>query len=168
MARLPRLIVWAPLLALAHEGLAQPPAEPLAEPRYLRAVRQELERVGIEASCEAEGRARGECSFTHTATDAAGRWPVRVVVSDQSHTVYLAVLDLASIPPNTPRASDELRHLAELNWSLTGARLDWDPHSGAVRLSAIQRTDTNFDRRAFRVLLRLLLARAERLAPQLR
>lgn len=123
--------------------------------------------MGVDASCEAEGRARGECTFTHRAVEPAGRWTVRVVVSDQSHTVYLAVLDLGRIAPNEATTDARLRVLAELNWSLVGTRLDWDPRTGAVRLAAVQRTDTNFDRRAFRVLLRLLLSRAERLAPQL-
>ena len=171
MARLPRLIALAPLLALTSVGFAQPAddaAETPDEPRYLRAVRHELERMGVDAECEAEGRARAECTFTHTATEPAGRWAVRMVVSDRSHSVYLAVLDLARVAPNDERTGGRLRLLAELNWAHTGTHLDWDPRTGAVRLSAIQRTDTNFDRRAFRVLLRLLLSRAERLAPQLR
>ncbi len=167
MARLPRLIVLGSLLAMASSALAQPAEEALDEPRYLRAVRHELERMGVDAACEAEGRARGSCTFTHTATEPAGQWSVRVVVSDQSRTVYLAVLDLGRIPPNDGQTDRRLRSLAELNWSATGTHLDWDPRTGAVRLAAVQRTDTNFDRRAFRVLLRLLLSRAERFAPQL-
>lgn len=154
---------------MASAALAQPPPAEEApdEPRYLRVVRHELERMGVDAACETEGRARGTCTFTHVATEPAGRWSVQLVVSDQSHTVYLAVLDLARIAPNGPSTDRRLRALAELNWSATGTHLDWDPRTGAVRLAAVQRTDTNFDRRAFRVLLRLLLSRAERFAPQL-
>ncbi len=137
------------------------------QPRYLGAVRQELERVGAEASCEAEGRARAQCQLEHRASEGDGRWSVRIVVSDQTHTVTFVVMGLGRIPPGEPDTDERLRRMAELNWSLNGSHLEWDPRTGAVRLSAVQRTDTNFDRRAFRVLLRLVLSRAERLAPQL-
>jgi len=138
------------------------------EPRYLRAVRQELERVGAEAICESEGRARARCRLEHRATEGDRRWPVQVVISEQAETVTLVVLAIARFPPDEPTTERRLRHLAELNWGLHGAQLEWDPRTGVVRLSAVQRTDSNFDRRAFRVLLRLLLSQAERLTPQLR
>ena len=166
MARLPRLTVVALLSALALAPGARSQSD-APQPRYLRAVRQELERVGAQATCEAEGRARAQCQLQHEASEGDGRWPVRVVISDQTHTVTLVVLDLARIAPDDPRSDERLRRLAELNWSSNGTHLDWNPRTGAVRLSATQRTDTNFDRRAFRVLLRLVLSRAERLAPQL-
>jgi hypothetical protein len=165
MARFSRLSALLWVLAIAASAQGQP--ETPDEPRYLRAVRQELQRVRAEATCEAEGRARGRCLFDHAAAEGDGRWPVRVVVSEQANTVTLVVTELGTIPPDDPSADERLRRLAELNWALNGLHLEWDPRTGAVRLSAVQRTDTNFDRRAFRVLLRLLLFQAERLAPQL-
>lgn len=122
--------------------------------------------MGAEASCVAEGRARASCELEHRATEGDGRWSVRVVVSDQANTVTFIVLDLGRIPPDDPSTPQRLQRLAELNWALHGTKLEWDPRTGSVRLSAVQRTDTNFDRRAFRVLLRLVLSQAERLAPQ--
>lgn len=124
--------------------------------------------MGAEATCEAEGRARARCLLESAATEGDERFTVRVVISDQTQTVTLAVLDLARLPPGAADTDRRLRRLTELNWSLHGPQLEWDPRTGAVRLAAVQRTDTNFDRRAFRVLLRLVLSQAERLAPQLR
>ena len=145
---------------------AQPPAaatEATDEPRYLAAVRQELQRLAIEAECEVSGRARAVCTFRHERLDRE----VRIVVSDAKNTVYLAVMELGRIDPQAADAGDALRRLAELDWELTSCRLSWDPRTGAVRLAAVQHTDTNFDRRTFRVLMRLLLGQAERLAPAL-
>lgn len=157
-------MVAATVFATTAFGRAQPPEADA--PRYLAVVRHELERVGVSAACEPAGRARGECTFTH-GVEGSPSWPVRVVVSEARHAVTLIVDELGRIPPGEPSSDARLRHLAELNWSLDDARLEWNPRTGAVRLSTMLRTDTNFDRRAFRVALRLLLSNAERLAPQL-
>ena len=130
-------------------------------PRYLPAVRQELERLDLEPDCRPLGRPRAECVLRVDDRE------VRVVISEVSETVTVAVLDLAQWDPNAADLGAKLRLLHELAWELPGAKLEWDPRTGAVRLSAVLHTDTNFDRRAFRVVVRELAATARRVAPRL-
>ena len=62
---------------------------------------------------------------------------------------------------------DQVRRLMELNWSLLVAKLEWNAADGEVRLSMIQNTDSNFDRRAFRGLVRRIESLADRYAREL-
>ena len=135
----------------------------VSQPRYLPAVRQELERLELAPDCQSEGRARARCVVRLDADRE-----LRVVVSEETQTVYVALPDLGVIAPDGPDTDARLRRLAELDWDLLGSKLEWDPHSGAVRLSAVLRTDSNFDRQAFRVVVRALTAHARRLKPMLR
>jgi hypothetical protein len=63
------------------------------------------------------------------------------------------VLTLAETSPRLPVV---LRRAMELNWELLAAKLEWSATSGELRLSAVLHTDSNFDRRAFRSLVRAL------------
>ena len=56
----------------------------------------------------------------------------------------------------------------ELNWELLIGKFEWNPRTGEVRLGATFNTDSNFDRRAFRSIVRALDTIAARYAAELR
>jgi len=136
-------------------------------PRYLPAIQEELERGGADAACETLAPTLARCRFEHVTSDARRRLRVTVVYSDESDTVYLYVGDVARALPELPSTTAVLRRIAELNWRSLATKLQWDPTTGEVRMSALLHTDSNLDRRALRTLLRLLVAEAERRGPEL-
>lgn len=54
----------------------------------------------------------------------------------------------------------------EINWEMLVGRFEWSAQTGELRLSATLNTDSNFDRRAFRGVVRALLRLAERYAEE--
>ncbi|MDH5492221.1 MAG: CesT family type III secretion system chaperone [Myxococcales bacterium] len=137
------------------------------EPRYLRAIRRELRLMGLDAACDAPTPTLARCSLIHVDLRAEREIPVYLVYSDGSDTIYFYAPRLALAPPDAESTPSVLRRAMELNWRLLGARLEWNPSSGELRLSAVQHTDSNFDRRAFRSLLGTLLRLVERYGPEL-
>lgn len=156
-----RLAAIAAAAALAISTAA--PAAPPKAPRYLDAVRQELARLGVVATCEP---AKGVCSFER----GLGRLGVTVAAtaecSDETDTVYVAVPRLVAVAGDGPDLA-LARRLLELNRRLVTAKLEWDPLARAIRLSTVLSTDTSFDRKAFRSQLLALFAAAERILPEL-
>jgi hypothetical protein len=57
--------------------------------------------------------------------------------------------------------------MMELNWRLLVGKFEWDPSDGEVRLAMVMNTDSNFDRRAFRSLVRAITDQADRLYGEL-
>lgn len=157
----------APVLALLL-GFAQAAAAESPGPRYADAVRSELEQVGILASCENEPNARFHCSWSGRALPDGTRPSFHAVYSDASDTVYFYIERYLQLPPDGARTSSVLRRMMELNWELLVAKFEWDGRSGEVRLSALLNTDSNFDRRAFRSILRALDTVAQRYQRELR
>jgi hypothetical protein len=133
-----------------------------ASPRYATAVRQELESMGLQPNCVSEQKARYHCTYAGRAS-ANGRKPTaHAVYSDESDTVYFYIERYLDLPAGGPKTQVVLQRLMELNWDLLLGKLEWNPRSGEVRLSAVLSTDSNFDRRAFRSIVHGLDTIAER------
>lgn len=151
-------------LMLAAVAFAQDPA-PAA--RYAMQIEAELRQLGIEAQCASEPQARHHCRFVRPAVTGAGELSLHAVYSDQSDTIYFYVERYLLLPSDHARAGTVLRRLMELNWELLVGKFEWNPRSGEVRLSATLSTDSNFDRRAFRSIVRALEMVATRYAAEL-
>ncbi|MBX3248830.1 MAG: YbjN domain-containing protein [Myxococcales bacterium] len=150
------------LLAALPAATAQAP-----EPRYLAAMREELDAMGLAPLCEPESAIRARCELRHVSPDARHELRAFTLYSDESDTVYVWVPRLVVAPPEDPATPAVLRRIAELNWSMLTTKLEWNPSDGEVRLSAVLHTDSSFDRRAFRNLVRVVLSLAGRHGPQL-
>jgi hypothetical protein len=159
-ARLP----WLAALLLAAPAHAQAPSTG----RYAQAVEQELQTMGIAAHCEDRGEQRRDCGYTYTAPVGGRSFAVHVVYSDQSDTLYFYVAAYLTLPAEDRHLQPVLRRLMELNWELLLGKFEWNPRTGEVRLSAVQSTDSNFDRRAFRSTIHSLEALATRYDVELR
>ena len=149
-------------LALASNAHAQD-----APPRYLDAIREELERLELAPSCEAESPVRARCELRDVSRDGRSELLAYVLYSDESDTAYVWVPRLAIAPAEGPGTDAVLRRIAELNWSMLATKLEWNATDGEVRLSAVLHTDSSFDRRAFRNLIRVVLSLARRHGPEL-
>ncbi|MEM9072724.1 MAG: YbjN domain-containing protein [Myxococcota bacterium] len=149
------------LLLLSVPAAAQPTV------RYLAPMEEELGRLRLDPLCEALGPIRARCTLRHVTDDARRELTLTAVYSDESDTIYLYVDRLAVAPPEDESTPAVLRRIAELNWRLLTAKLEWNPSDGEVRMSAVLHTDSNFDRRAFRNLVRMLLTQADRWGPEL-
>jgi hypothetical protein len=129
-------------------------------PRYAQVMEQELAALGTNAHCEREPSGRHHCIWTgrsaSSGKDAAVGAAMHAVYSESSATIYFYVEDYLSLPPEAPKTNATLRRLMELNWELLVGKFEWNPRTGEVRLSAVLDTDSNFDRRAFRSIVRAL------------
>lgn len=134
----------------------------VAEPRYLPQIREELTKMGLRATCTAESATKGRCQYTLDSTRTGVRFDVRLDYSDDSDTIYHYVNRYLALPSSNPRVSEVLRRLMQLNWSMLIGKFEWEPRQGEIRLSAIENTDSNFDRRAFRSTVQALHNLAER------
>jgi hypothetical protein len=139
-------LAWLPLTALAQQRDA--PAAP--QPRYLAAMRSELDSMGISATCEAESPTRAGCVYQGRTSLTERGLEVHAEYSDETDTIYFYVAQLLRAPVGAASTSALLARLMELNWELLGCKLEWNPRTGEVRLSAVMHTDSNFDRRTFR------------------
>lgn len=137
-------------------------AQPLVPPRYAIAVRQELERMGMQPRCSTEPRARYHCTYAGRAWSNGQKPIAHAVYSDESDTVYFYLERYLVAPAGGPKTPAVLQRLMELNWELLLGKLEWNPRTGEVRLSAVLSTDSNFDRRAFRSIVHALDTVAER------
>ena len=146
---------------------AAPTSAQDASPRYLDAIREELERLELAPSCEAESPVRARCELRDVSRDGRSELLAYVLYSDESDTAYVWVPRLAIAPAEGPGTDAVLRRIAELNWSMLATKLEWNATDGEVRLSAVLHTDSSFDRRAFRNLIRVVLSLARRHGPEL-
>ena len=87
---------------------------------------------------------------------------VRIIYSDLTDTVYMYIERYLVALDDQPHTPALLRRLMSLNWDLVGAKFEWNPEDGEVRLAWAMNTDSNFDRRAFRSLARGITAVADR------
>lgn len=137
------------------------------QPRYLPAIRRELEALEIEPNCQIADPRRGVCTIVQHSSRSDRDFTIKVVYSDRSDTVYLAIERFLMLPANSPGLLPVLRRLMELNWDLLLGKLEWDSSEGEVRLSMLINTDSNFDRRAFRSAVRGLVEIADRYQAEL-
>ncbi|MCA9611491.1 MAG: hypothetical protein KC586_01910 [Myxococcales bacterium] len=157
------LLPFAVLLLLSSTpSRAQDPA-----PRYLDAIREELDRLELAPSCEAVDAVRARCELRDVSRDGRSELLAHVVYSDESDTVYVYVPRLAIAPAGAPGTDAVLRRIAELNWSMLATKLEWNGSDGELRLSGVLHTDSSFDRRAFRNLVRVVISLARRHGPDL-
>ena len=141
--------------------LPQVPAVP-PPPRYLPAMRAELEAMHLEPLCTPHGPTSAECELVMRGPTTGRELEVHLVYSDETDTIYIYVKDYLRAPASAPQTPALLRRLMELNWELLAAKAEWSPSDGEVRLAVILHTDSNFDRRAFRSLVRSLGTVADR------
>ncbi len=125
------------------------------EPRYLSAMRDELDAMRVrDATCETVDAQRARCEFSARGITTGREFPVRMVYSDRTDTLYLYVERYLVVPADGPTTDALLRRLMELNWTLLLGKFEWNSTDGEVRLAMIVNTDSNFDRRAFRSAVR--------------
>lgn len=135
--------------------------------RYARVMAGELAAMGIAAQCASESAQREHCTFlARGATEEP--LTLHALYDDDTDTIYFHVESWLELPPERAKGSALLERLMELNWELLVGKLEWNPKTGEVRLSAVLNTDSNFDRRAFRSIVRALEALSARYAPELR
>jgi len=175
--RTPVSILLAALLccapASAQDDAAPEPSEdtPTTEtetveegqPRYLAAIERELTSMRVRgAQCEAADPQRARCEFTARGITTGREFPVRMVYSDRTDTVYLYVERFLTVPADGQTTNAVLRRLMELNWTLLLGKFEWSPTDGEVRIAMLLNTDSNFDRRAFRGAVRAIEQLADR------
>lgn len=133
-----------------------------AEPRYLPLIREELAKLGLRATCTTKSPSRASCSYLHRSSDGATQFDMRLDYSDDSDTIYHYSKRYLALPASNPRVLEVLRRLMHLNWTMLIGKFQWNPEDGEIRLSAVENTDSNFDRRAFRSTVRSFHNLAER------
>lgn len=154
--------------AIAQDGTEDAPAQareavPEGQPRYLAAMRTELEHMGVEGfACQATDAQRASCELVQRGSSSHRDFQLRISYSDRTDTVYLYVERYLVAPQDGPRTDAVMRRLMELNWQMLLGKFEWDPTDGEVRLAMILNTDSNFDRRAFRSSVRGLTQLADR------
>ena len=163
-------LIATTLLCLPALANAQEPAAPeeVARPRYHDAIVAELEALSIHHTCEALGATRVRCSFRQRAPSVDRELSVGLIYSDDTDTIYVYVEDLLSAPAEVETTASVIRRLMELNWRMLVGKFEWNEADGEVRLSMVLNTDSNFDRRAFRSIIRQLVPLADRYIADLR
>lgn len=141
---------------------------PEGQPRYLAAMRTELEHMGIEGfACQATDAQRASCDLTQRGATSHRDFRLRIAYSDRTDTVYLYVERYLVAAQDAPTTDAVMRRLMELNWQMLLGKFEWDPTDGEVRIAMVLNTDSNFDRRAFRSAVRGLTTLADRYAGEL-
>lgn len=129
--------------------------------------------MGMAPQCAAASAQAGTCTVRASApaTTNTTAVPRQFVLSlhydDNTDTIYVSIHHYASVRADAPNALQVFRRLLELNWEMLVGKFEWSPASGEVRLSAVINTDSNFDRRAFRGVVRSLLRLADRYADEI-
>lgn len=150
--------------AAATPAAATPAAEthvvdpvPDGQPRYLAAMRTELAAMGIaDAACAADDSQRARCSLTLHGAQSNREFSVRLVYSDVTDTIYMYVDRYHVARAEAAETPVLLRRAMEINATLLAPKLEWNASTGELRVSTVLHTDSNFDRRAFRSLVRSL------------
>jgi len=140
---------------------------PAGQPRYLAAMRTELQALGVDGACAADDPQRAHCDVRVQGETSRRPFNVRMVYSDATDTVYFYIDHYLTAPADAPTTDPLLRHLMELNWRMLVGKFEWDASNGDVRIAMIMNTDSNFDRRSFRSILRSLQEQADRLYAEL-
>ena len=136
----------------ALDASAQSPATA----RYAVAIENELANMGLVAHCESISATRHRCTYPSRLATLKNSSTFALEYSDETDTVYFYVARFLVLLPEHPKTDAVLRHLMELNAELLVGKFEWNARTGEVRLGAVLSTDSNFDRRAFRSIVRTL------------
>ncbi len=155
-------------------SLAPAIATAQTDPRYFNQMRAELQAMGLAAQCAAVSAQVGACRVVASAQTAPGapaaatarRYALVLEYNDQTDTVYAYLDRYATLRAEAPNAGAVFRRIAEMNWEMLVGKFEWSPRTGEVRLGAVMNTDSNFDRRAFRGVVRALLRLGDRYAEE--
>ena len=151
------------VLATAGTAGAGSPGE-TPDGKYLDAIWQELVRLDIDAQCDS---AQGKCTYTRTLARDRAPFTVVIRLSRATNTVYIYIDRFIPLPAGTAPSCSLSSRLLELNREMVTARFEWDKTTSSIRLSSVQNTDSNFDRKAFRSQIVGLHDVAKRLGPTL-
>lgn len=143
-------------------------AVPEGQPRYLDAMRAELDRMGQDGTtCAADDADHAHCLLHYEGTGAEGDLDINLAYSDVTDTLYFYVQNFLSVPSDGEHTDAVMRRMMELNWTMLLAKFEWDPSDGEVRIGTVLHTDSNFDRRAFRSAVRAIRDATSRFRPEL-
>jgi hypothetical protein len=154
--------VFAVVAAVAASASAEEAPAAAASPRYALAIQSELSAIGVNARCEPEAKGRYHCAWPLRVGSPATDLMLHAVYSQESDGIYFYIERFLVLAPEAAQTNATLKRLMELNWEMLVGKFEWNPHSGEVRVSAVLATDSNFDRRAFRSIVRALDAIALR------
>jgi len=122
---------------------------------YAQAIEAELSALELSPSC-VRTAGRFECRYLGRSSMTERRFDVRATYHEQPRTVEIQVRRFLDAPISHPATAALLERLMALHWKLAAARFSWNPDTGEVRLGTTLHVDSNFDRRAFRSLVRAI------------
>jgi hypothetical protein len=123
-------------------------------PRYMAAVKQEIVRMGFPLECR---DSEGICTIaatapqSETATEMTIPMPIQIAVDDTSSTIRMLITSSYSA---SDLSGEEAKRLLTLNHQLMTAKISLDGKTGTLTLSSVVNTDSNFDRKTFRSVLK--------------
>lgn len=153
-------------------ALAPSVAGAQAEPRYFNQLRAELQAMGIVAQCAPASPQAGVCRGVAQSVAAPGapavgrRYTLVLEYSDQTDTIYVFLERYGTLRADAAGAPAAFRRVAEINWEMLTGKLEWSSRTGELRLGAVMHTDSNFDRRAFRGVVRSVIRLGDRYAAE--
>lgn len=154
-------------------ALAPSVAGAQAEPRYFNQLRAELQAMGIVAQCAPASPQAGVCRGVAQSPTAPGspasagrRYTLVLEYSDQTDTIYVFLERYGTLRADATGAPAAFRRVAEINWEMLTGKLEWSARTGELRLGAVMHTDSNFDRRAFRGVVRSVIRLGDRYAAE--
>lgn len=126
--------------------------------------------MGLSVQCGATKPTAAVCTTRLAGSNSPGApvrtWLLKLEYDDDSDTIYVYVDRYATVAASSPDAAVIMQRLMELNWEMLVGRFEWSRTSGEVRLGAVLNTDSNFDRRALRSVVRALVRLADRYADE--
>ena len=160
---------------VAALSLAPSIASAQTDPRYFNQMRAELQAMGLTAQCASVSAQVGACRVVASAQATPGapaamnarRYALVLEYSDQTDTVYAYLDHYATLRADATNANAVFRRMSEMNWEMLVGKFEWSSRSGEVRLGAVLNTDSNFDRRAFRGVVRAVLRLGDRYAEEI-
>jgi hypothetical protein len=156
---------WIALMLSALPALLRAGGDGVNAEEYLPAIKQELVRLGFTARCDDTART---CYLSLPFDDNKERsFNIVIRYSRDTDTVYIYIDRYLAVSREEGPDQALAKRLLALNNEMVTAKFEWDKPGGAIRLSTVINTDSNFDRRAFRSQLKGLLTIAERLWPEL-
>lgn len=159
--RAPR-VALAPL-AVACAALALPGAGARADRAalpHLATIRGTVRGLDGEAGCAIASPVRATCRWTHATPRRA--FDLHLVYDDETRTVYVYVARLARVDADDPAGPARLAEMMAWNGRWLVGKLEWNPHDGEVRLSAVLPAGDAFDGDALRATIATLTRLAAR------
>jgi hypothetical protein len=165
---------FSPFVLISALCLASPASVAQSQPRYLGPMQSELQAMGLRPQCTSatpqagSGTVRaGAAPDARSAARSARQFVLVLQYNDNTDTIYVYTDHYARLPADRPAAPQAFRRLLEMNWETLVAHFEWSSETGDIRLAAVINTDSNFDRRAFRGVVRSVLRLADRYADEI-